>query len=369
MVDRGTEAPMAEDPANDDAATAAPDRADIEKSPRPVAPIPRPEGRTQQSRRSAKLGVFGRWPPTRPTIGLCIALLAPCVVLGFSIWSIVRDTARRGATATAASSVAPSVSPPAGTTAPSSAPPVENAEASSPAFYEETDDGEPSPAKRVPAKHYATVEQAAIASCSTVSVDGLSRQIIEQTRCLRPNAVVTLPTRPNVVLASNVFPYLEQEARSHLLRALEMHSSVKMTINSALRTVAQQYLVSRWGAARRCGVQLAALPGESNHEIGAALDIAEPAQWKSALEAQDFHWLGASDRVHFEYKGATAPLQGATDVLAFQTLWNRNHPSDPIAADGLYSPATEQRLKKAPPDGFPIGPTCGKGRPEKTPRG
>src|SRR5262249_42519184 len=160
-------------------------------------------------------------------------------------------------------------------------------------FYEETDDGEPPATKRAPPRRYDTVQEAAARSCSTGSVEGLSRQIIEQARCIEPNAFVPLPTRPNLVLGSNVFPYLELKARDHLLRALDSRPA-KMTINSALRTVAQQYLVSRWSAGRRCGVQLATPPGESNHEHGVALDIAEPSVWRAALEAQEFHWLGAS---------------------------------------------------------------------------
>jgi hypothetical protein len=47
-------------------------------------------------------------------------------------------------------------------------------------------------------------------------------------------------------------------------------------------------------------------------------------------------------------------------VLAFQKLWNRNHQEDAISEDGRYSPATEQRLKKAPPGGFPLGASCAK---------
>jgi hypothetical protein len=63
--------------------------------------------------------------------------------------------------------------------------------------------------------------------------------------------------------------------------------------------------------------------------------------------------------VHFDYKGGSdTPSHTATDVLAFQTLWNRNHPTDKIAATGHYNPETEARLKKAPPEGFALGPTC-----------
>jgi hypothetical protein len=106
-------------------------------------------------------------------------------------------------------------------------------------------------------------------------------------------------------------------------------------------------------------VQLATEPGDSNHERGTALDIAEFAQWRSALEKQGFRWLGKSDRVHFDYQAGGASRHSATDVRAFQVLWNRNHKDDAIQADGRYTPAMEQRLRKAPPAGFRVGPTCG----------
>jgi hypothetical protein len=222
----------------------------------------------------------------------------------------------------------------------------------------ESDDGEPHPSKPAAPKHFDTVQHAAVDSCTTASVDGLSRQIIAQARCIKPNAFVPLPSRPNLVIAPQVFPYLELEARDHLLKAIDARPKQKMTVNSALRTVAQQYLVWRWSATKRCGVPLATPPGQSNHEVGFALDIAEAASWRPALEAQNFKWLGPSDRVHFDYKSSSSAGRVATDVLAFQKLWNKNHPTDKIAEDGRYSPATEQRLKQAPADGFPLGPSC-----------
>lgn len=339
---------MAQDPVDEDASASRPD-----------AP---------SSRSNAEPD--GLRPALRPIV-VWSAVIVPCVVIALSVISVVRDTERRGTTTPAVSGVG---SPQAMDSAvgatlasPSNAPPVESAETAPTEFVDETDDGEPSPVKRSPPKQYSTVQQAAVESCSTASVEGLSRQIIEQSRCIEPNAFVPLPTRPNLMLAANVFPYLELGARDHLLRALDARASEKMTINSALRTVAQQYLVSRWSTVKRCGVQLATAPGESNHEMGAALDIAEPAHWRTALEAQAFHWLGTSDRVHFDYKASEGSRHTSVDVLAFQMLWNRNHPTDAIASDGRYSPATEQRLKKAPANGFPIGSTCRKEAVSKRP--
>ncbi len=228
-------------------------------------------------------------------------------------------------------------------------------------FEDFSDDGEPRSEKQAAPRHFETVQRAAVESCTTASVDGLSRQIIEQARCIKPNAFVPLPSKPNLVIASQVFPYLELQARNQLVKALEARPNQKMTVNSALRTVAQQYLVWRWSATKRCGVPLATPPGESNHEIGIALDIAEAGTWRPVLEQYQFKWLGASDRVHFDYKRA-GPQPPATDVLAFQTLWNRNHPTDKIAATGKYDPATEERLKQSPPDGFKLGASCGKAK-------
>ena len=305
-----------------------------------------------------------RWKPSRRTIGLSLALFGMCALLTVEVVFMARSTSQRDAAPQA--SVQPSsVAAPAQSVAlaPTSVTVVtDEADASAPVFDDESVEGEPSSKRPEVPRHYATVQEAASRSCSTASVEGLSRQIISEARCINPKALVPLPARPNLVLDSHVFPYLEIQARDHLVKVLDAHRDGTMTVHSALRTVAQQYLVWRWSANKRCGVPLATPPGDSNHENGLALDIAEQARWRPALEAQGFHWLGASDRVHFDYKGASAAAHRSEDVRAFQRLWNRNHPDDSIANDGHYSPTTEQRLKKAPPDGFRLGPACAKSK-------
>jgi hypothetical protein len=306
--------------------------------------------------------------PLRRILLLCVAFIVPCAVIALSIFFIVKGGAGRVvAPAPSSGATLADAGPPApvAAAAASNTPLVEQGEGSVSTDAGTSEDGdgeEPAPVKRAPAppKHFATVQQAAAGSCSTESVDGLSRQIIEQARCIKPNDFVALPKRPNLTMAPHVYPYLEVGARDHLLKALDAHTSATMTINSCLRTVAQQYLVWHWAASKSCGVQLATPPGESNHEIGTALDIAEASKWRPALESQEFRWLGTSDRVHFDYKGDAAP-HTATDVLAFQKLWNRNHPDDAIVENGKYGPAVEQRLRKAPTGGFPIGASCAKG--------
>ena len=328
-----------------------------------ASPEPSPEPEPETSPRASS-----SWLQANRGLALGLGCVALCAVIAVDVYVMLKSDAKRSALLVgkpSANVLAPGPPPaPAALPSPSAAP-SEPGDASGAAMDYESDDGEPHPSKSsaVP-KHFDTVQHAALDSCTTASVDGLSRQIIAQARCIKPNAFVPLPSRPNLVVASQVFPYLELEARDHLLKAVDAHPKAKMTINSALRTVAQQYLVWRWSATKRCGVPLATPPGESNHEVGFALDIAEAASWRPALEAQDFKWLGASDRVHFDYKTSSSAGRSATDVLAFQKLWNKNHAADKIAEDGRYSPATEQRLKQAPADGFALGPSCGKPAPK-----
>jgi hypothetical protein len=206
----------------------------------------------------------------------------------------------------------------------------------------------------------ATVLDAINASCSTATVDGLSRQIIQEGRCLDPDAFAPVPSRKNLQVGSQVFFYLETPARDHLLKILDAHPKLTMVVNSALRTIPQQYILSKWGAGKRCGVELAATPGESNHESGLALDVREPGTWKPFFEAEGFRWLGPTDKVHFEYRGPGSVDHTGMDVLAFQRLWNRNHADDMIQMTGRFDGETEARLRKAPPAGFPVGAKCGK---------
>lgn len=203
-----------------------------------------------------------------------------------------------------------------------------------------------------------TVGEAVGAGCSTANVKGLAEQIVAQADCLEPGSFSLVPAQPNLTMASSVMPYLELPARDALVKALKANTNKTMQVNSMLRTVAQQYLLYQWYLNGQCGIALAAKPGNSNHETGLALDINDNATWKSALEANGFKWLGSSDPVHFDYVGPGAVSHKATNVKAFQKLWNLNHPSDLIDEDGAYGPQTEARLKQSPAGGFPIGASC-----------
>ena len=130
-----------------------------------------------------------------------------------------------------------------------------------------------------------------------------------------------------------------------------------MTINSALRTLPQQYLLYQWYLQGRCGIGLAAAPGNSNHESGLAIDIDDNTGWNASMSAHGFKWFGSADPVHFDYVAGGIDLRGPS-VLAFQKLWNENNPNDKIAEDGSYGPDTEKRLTQSPVGGFAKGATC-----------
>lgn len=203
-----------------------------------------------------------------------------------------------------------------------------------------------------------TVEQAVSSGCSTSSVHGLSLQIIAEGNCITPGAYSSVPSRPNLSVGSNVFLKLETPAKNKLVAALDAYPGTTMSVTSMLRTVAQQYLLYRWYQLGTCGIALAATPGNSNHETGLAMDISNYSSWTGKLPGYGFSWLGSSDPVHFDYTGSGAVSYKGLDVKAFQRLWNRNHPSDTIAVDGIWGPQTQARMQKSPAGGFATGAVC-----------
>jgi hypothetical protein len=198
------------------------------------------------------------------------------------------------------------------------------------------------------------VSAAVGASCSTTAVKGLATQLVEEIQCLKPGSMSRLDTIKGLSLGAAVFPYLQTPA-AKALEDTQKARGVTMTINSAMRTLPQQYLLYRWYKTGRCGISLAATPGTSNHESALAVDVEDTTGWRSAFQNHSFRWLGASDPVHYDFVGGGRIDLKGLSVLAFQRLWNRNHPGDKIAEDGDYGPATETRLAQSPSGGFAIG--------------
>lgn len=197
----------------------------------------------------------------------------------------------------------------------------------------------------------ATVASFITSTCSTAVVIGLSKQIADEIGCMNPGSLVRFATGSGITFTSNaVLPYLAANAK----RDLQAVGNVQL--NSAFRTVAQQFLIVEWFDRGLCGITAAAAPGRSNHESGRAVDL---QNWSSRVTAMANHGWSHSvpgDPVHFDH--LSSPDIRGKDVLAFQRLWNRNHPGDKIAADGIYGPQTESRLRQSPATGFATGPVC-----------
>lgn len=211
-----------------------------------------------------------------------------------------------------------------------------------------------------------TVADAAASTCGTASVKGLSFQIIEEGNCIEPGAFSPLTLPANATAGSGVFLFIQKPARDKLQSIVKANPGKGLTINSMLRTAAQQYLLFNWYQTGRCGISLAAKPGNSNHESGLAIDVQEYSSWRTIFEGNGFRWLGASDPWHYDWVGAGAKDHRGLDVLAFQRLWNRNNPNDKIAEDGSWGPATESRMRKSPAGGFAVGAVCHAAPPEPT---
>lgn len=208
-----------------------------------------------------------------------------------------------------------------------------------------------SAAQAVPIAQYrAGLTMAAAGGCDTSIAAGLSAQLVEELNCVAPNLLVDF-SGPHVTLYSAVQPYLAPAAAQDL-RATTTAANDSMTISSAYRTLGQQYLLYKWWQAGQCGIQVAAVPGSSNHQSGRALDTPYHSAWRSQLEAHGWTWLGSSDVVHFDHFGS--PNVASNSILAFQRLWNRNHATGRLAEDGDWGPNTEAAMAQAPVTGFAV---------------
>ena len=186
-------------------------------------------------------------------------------------------------------------------------------------------------------------------SCSTAGVEALSSQLAEYQRCLAPDAFVRFDDISGVTLTSSrVHPYVQASARTAIAQAVRTYGS--LSINSAFRTVADQYLLQQGG---NCSV--VAAPGRSNHQSGRAIDVQNWSAAKSALQSAGCVWYGSSDSVHYDCPGTD---RRSDSILAFQALWNRNNPADLIDEDGIYGTQTATRLGRAPVAGFAVS-GCG----------
>lgn len=194
-----------------------------------------------------------------------------------------------------------------------------------------------------------------LTTCPNTNIlSGLNQKIFAEMNNIAPGKLLEIPAGGNVILGGGATPCFVggPTARAKLLAAIA-NRGVPMRINSAYRTVAQQFLLFRefhFGPPSNCGIPKVAKPGTSNHESGLALDIEEPWSWEPFLEAQGWKHL-KSDPPHFDFIGGT-DLRKLT-VKAFQRHWDKNHPgAAKIEDSGIFGPVTENALLNTPVDGF-----------------
>jgi murein L,D-transpeptidase YcbB/YkuD len=192
----------------------------------------------------------------------------------------------------------------------------------------------------------------------TGRVSGLSRQIIAQMNGLQASILVNFENLPGI--ASSGEPHLnlylqsgaKESLRAALRAGLSQQPSLRMTITSAFRTVAQQHILYQVYQRDPKLIPLAAKPGNSNHEDGLAIDVNNHQAWKPYLLAHGWQWLGGNDPVHFfEDNGSDL---GNLGVRAFQTLWNKYNPNDLMTVDGNYGSQTAARMDRCPIGGFAV---------------
>ena len=184
--------------------------------------------------------------------------------------------------------------------------------------------------------------------CSTSAVEGLTYQIIQEMSNGLGYKFVSLDPK-YIHCSSPCVNQLQESAASALAQAAAAANDY-ITLNSATRSSAQQYVLYQWYRNAYCGIGLAAKPGTSNHEGGRAIDTSYYSYWTPLLAPYGWvHSYPDSDPVHFDYLAAQDLAQ--ENLKAFQRLYNRNEGGS-LVEDGLYGPATEAALAASPCDGW-----------------
>lgn len=200
------------------------------------------------------------------------------------------------------------------------------------------------------------VQQSVDEQCSTGAVKGLSVQLLDQMNCLSPGIMKSFGGSGSINYSASVFPFQQGPATDTLLGVVAGGGT--LTVNSALRTLPQQYLLYQWYLRGLCNANLAARPGASNHNGGLALDINDSGTWRTRMRNKSYIDNVSGEAWHFYYSGAGGKDVRNLSVLAFQQLWNKNYPDEKLDEDGAYGPKTESALKRSPAEGFAIPPMC-----------
>eukprot|EP01111_Echinosteliopsis_oligospora_P001671 TRINITY_DN1244_c0_g1_i1.p1 TRINITY_DN1244_c0_g1~~TRINITY_DN1244_c0_g1_i1.p1 ORF type:complete len:215 (-),score=58.66 TRINITY_DN1244_c0_g1_i1:103-747(-) len=183
---------------------------------------------------------------------------------------------------------------------------------------------------------------------STGSSAGITAQIVQQLN----NEGYSFRTMNSSLVNCPGWTCVLQDSAASALESAAVAKDDFITLNSAFRSSAEQYILYQWYInGNECGISLAAEPGQSNHEGGRAVDVQYYDYWYDELTA--YGWTQSypdSDPVHFDYFSATDISQ--QNLMAFQTLWNNNNPGNQITVDGIYGPDTANALSNTPCGGW-----------------
>jgi N-acetylmuramoyl-L-alanine amidase len=205
----------------------------------------------------------------------------------------------------------------------------------------------PAIAKPAPSGYTTVLDVILNGEGSTSGVDGLSDQIIAQ---MGSKLAITKVSAPNFKPGENCDPYFQPAAAASLSKLLAAKPDREMICNSAYRTIARQVVLYESYRRGLGYINLAARPGNGDHEGCVAIDIGNWQAWKSDLENADWNWQGSNDPVHFSYtrNGNTAKAS----IAAFQELHNQNNPGNLLTVDGGYGENTRAAMLAAPGGGW-----------------
>lgn len=190
-----------------------------------------------------------------------------------------------------------------------------------------------------------------INACDTGLARGLNIQLIAKLNRMVSTPLLVEVKHSLIDTGSDaVNPYLQPAAAEALVRAV-IKRGQKLTINSCLRTTVQQHIIRRQFKKGLCGITAAALPGRSNHERGAAIDINNADDWRLHLEIFGWRKLGSFDPPHYDYYNCRNDIS-SLQISAFQMLWNEHNPNALIAVDGVYGNITASKIDLSPLDGW-----------------
>ena len=134
--------------------------------------------------------------------------------------------------------------------------------------------------------------------CSTAVAEGITNQIATQLGAMGYSFSTLDATW---IHCSSPCVNKLQSSAANSLKAAAQSKNDYITLNSAWRSSAQQYLLYNWYNKGICSISIAAKPGTSNHEGGRAIDTSSYNYWLSTLQSYGWAHDVPNDPVHFDY--------------------------------------------------------------------